>query len=547
VTVARTPELRPRRPARADDRIERRLLMDARLLGERWVQGRIRGPLPQRSWISSGRYAAGVVVLTACYYAAAQLGFTLHFTGPIAAIVWLPVGVGIVGLYLGGLHLWPAVLIGDLLADQHVSLPLGVLAAQTAGNVLEIVVGVVLLRHLVTRRGNEDTLQGVAGTAVALATAAAISATIGVAASNAGGVVPTHDVLPAWRTWWFGDFAGALVLVPPVVGLRRLGAPRWQTREVWEGALVLATVAASSVLAWQEPAPLTYVVFPALIWSALRLHVPGASVAAALASAFAVWGTVHHLGAFGHHSLTHGVLQTQLFITVATFSTLCLAGITTERRRLAEGLSASRLRLIHAAEAEQRRLAHNLHDGAQQRLAALMVHLSIEADRLKNDPRHADAILRGAHDEIGHVLEELRALAHGSYPPLLADRGLAAVIAEMADRSPVPVEVEAMPDSRLPESAEASAYYVIAEALANALKHARAGRIRIGVHLVGSSVVVEVGDDGAGGAIEAPDSGLQGLRDRVEAVGGMFDVQSQPGHGTRIAATIPILPTAWTR
>jgi len=506
--------------------------------------GLVGGPMPRRWWAAAGRYGAGVVVLAACYYAAAQLGFTLHFTGPIAAIVWLPVGVGIAGLYIGGLQLWPAILIGDVLADQHVSLPLGVVAAQTAGNVLEIIVGVVLLRHLVARRGNEETLQGVGGTAVALAAAAAVSATIGVAAASAGGVIASGHVLPAWRTWWFGDFAGALVLVPPVVAWRGLGPPRWRTREVWEGMLVLATVAASSVLAWQEPAPLSYVVFPALIWSALRLHLPGASVAAAIASAFAVWGTVHHLGAFGHNSLTRGVLQTQLFITVATFSTLCLAGVTAERRRLAEGLSASRLRLIHAAEAEQRRLAHNLHDGAQQRLAALMVRLSIEAGRLRDDPRHADAVLRAAHDELGHVLEELRALAHGGYPPLLVDRGLAAVIAEMADHSPVPIEVEAMPEHRLPATTEASAYYVIAEALANALKHARAGRIRVGVHLVGSSVVVDVSDDGAGGAIEAPDSGLQGLRDRVEAVGGVFEVTSQPGHGTRIAATIPILPPA---
>lgn len=484
-----------------------------------------------------------MVGLAAAYYGAAQLGFTLQFTGPIAAIVWLPVGVGIGGLYLGGLGLWPAVLIGELLADQPSPLPLGVVAAQTVGNVLEVVVAVVLLRALVVRRGQQETLQGVAGTAVAIATGAALSATIGCAAATAGGVVAMHEVLPAWRTWWLGDFSGALVLVPAIVAWRP-GALRWSPRGVGEAAVILAAVAATSVLVWQESAPLSYVIFPALIWSAVRLSFPAAALAAAISSAFAVWGTVHYYGAFGHHSLSREVLETQLFIAVATFSTLCLAAVTAERRRLAGGLSASRLRLIQAAESEQRRLAHNLHDGAQQRLTALMVMLNLESARLRNDPRGGEPALRAAQVELGHALEELRALAHGGYPPLLAERGLAAVIEEMAARSPVRIEAEPIVEYGLPASAEASAYYVITEAVANALKHADADRIRIGVRSMGSSLVVEVSDDGTGGAVETPESGLQGLRDRVEAVGGEFSLESEPGLGTRIAATIPILPSA---
>ena len=490
-----------------------------------------------------GATSPGVVGLAAGYYAVAQLGFTLHFTGPIAAIVWLPVGVGIGGLYLGGLGLWPGVLIGDLLADQPGSLPLGVAAAQTVGNVLEVVVAVVLLRALVIRRGHRESVQGVAGTAVAIATGAAISATIGCAAATAGNVLAMHEVLPAWRTWWFGDFSGALVLVPAIVAWRP-GALRWSPKGVGEAAVVLGAVAATSVLVWQQPEPLSYVVFPALIWSAVWLTFPGAALAAAIASAFAVWGTVHHLGAFGHDSLTRQVLDTQLFIAVATFSTLCLSAVTAERRRLAGGLSASRLRLVQTSELEQRRLAHNLHDGAQQRLAALMVTLNLESARLRTDPRGGESALRAAQSELGRALEELRALAHGSSPPLLAERGLAVVIEEMAARSPVPIEIEAMSNGGLPTSAEASAYYVITEAVANALKHADADVIRISVRSVGSSLHVDVSDDGAGGAVETPESGLQGLRDRVEAVGGEFTLESEPGLGTRIAATIPILLSA---
>src|SRR5262249_52322455 len=164
----------------------------------------------------------------------------------------------------------------------------------------------------------------------------------------------------------------------------------------------------------------------------------------------------------------------------------------------------------------------------------LMVRLNLESSRLRNDPRRGENALRAAQSELGHALEELRALAHGGHPPLLAERGLAAVIEEMAARSPVRIEAQPMAERGRPASAEASAYYVITEAVANALKHADADLIRIGVRSVGSLLVVDVSDDGAGGAVETPESGLQGLRDRVEAVGGEFSVESEPGRGTRI-------------
>lgn len=517
-------------------------------LGLPWSD-RISSSAPRVRWRAPARrarYVGGIVGLAACYYGAAQLGFSLEFTGPIGAIVWLPVGVGIAGLYLGGLQLWPGVLIGDLMSNYSAHFMWQVSVVQAAGNVLEVVVAVVLLRRLVARQGQEATLQGVAGTAVAIAAGAAVSATVGCAATKAGGMITTADLIPSWRTWWLGDFSGALVLVPAVIAWRPLGVPRWRPAEIAEVTLVLAIVAAASVVAWQETMPLTYVVFPALILSAVRLNFLGAAVAAAIASAFAIWGTVHNLGPFVDVSLERGVLETQLFIAVATFSTLCLAAVMAERRRLGEGLSASRLRLVHAAESEQRRLAHNLHDGAQQRLTALMVRLNLEAGRVQKDPSGGESMLRDAQSELAYALAELRALAHGGHPPLLAEHGLAAVIDEMAARSPVPIETVAMPDSILPESAEASVYYVIAEAVANALKHADADRIWISVRPVGASVLVDVSDDGAGGAAETPGSGLQGLRDRVEAVGGAFAVMSQPGYGTRIAATIPILPPAST-
>jgi signal transduction histidine kinase len=488
------------------------------------------------------RYLGGIACLAAAYYAAAQLGYTLGFTGPVAAIVWLPVGVGIAFLYLGGLQLWPGVLIGDVLADNTFNTPLGADIAQTVGNVLEVVVAVLILRWLLDRRGAQEALHDVGATALAIAAGVTVSATVGCVALHLAGVIPLDHVAASWRTWWLGDFSGGLLLVPAVVAWHRMPVRGFAPPDMGEAVLALAVVAGASALAWQQAVPLSYLVFPPLIWSALRLGLAGAALGAALASAFAVWGVVHNLGPFETHSLAATVLHTQLFIAVATFSTLCLAAVVAERRRLGETLNASRLRLVHAAESEQRRLAQNLHDGAQQRLTALMVRLGLAAELTREDRHRAAAMITAARSELEQAIEELRALAHGNHPPLLTERGLAPVIAELAARSFIPITLAGMPSHRLPPSAEASVYYVIAEAVANAQKHARASGIRLSVRTRGATAVVEVADDGSGGATETPGSGLEGLRDRVEAVGGTFAVDSPAGRGTHIIAAIPILP-----
>jgi len=488
------------------------------------------------------RYWGGIALLAGAYYGSAQLGYTLGFTGPVAAIVWLPVGVAIAFLYIGGIQLWPGVLIGDLLADHASHIPLAAGVAQTTGNVLEVVVAVLILHRLLDRRGPQEALRDVGATALAIAAGVAVSATIGCVSLYLAGVIPLDHLADSWRTWWLGDFSGGLLLVPPVVAWRRRPLARMARLDIAEAALILATVAAASALAWQQAVPLSYLVFPPLIWSALRLGLPGASVAAALASAFAVWGMVHNLGPFETHSLAAGVLHTQLFIAVATFSTLCLAAVVAERRRLGETLNVSRLRLVQAAEAEQRRLAQNLHDGAQQRLTALLVRLGLAAELIREDQQRGLMMIKDARSELEQAIDELRALAHGNRPPLLAERGLGPMIADMAARSPIPIKLGGMPARQLPLGAEASVYYVIAEAVANAQKHARASVIRLSIRTRGSTVLVEVADDGAGGASETPGSGLQGLRERVEAVGGTLAVDSPAGRGTRIIAAIPILP-----
>ena len=184
----------------------------------------------QRLANPTARYLLGVGALAGLYYAGAKTGYVLEFSGPVAAIVWLPVGVGISFLYLGGLRFWPGVLIGDLLANSYSTLPIGSALGQTVGNMLEVILATVLLRRLVRRGSPLDSIQGVGAIVVAIAAGAAVSATIGVSSLLSGGVVHGDAAPTVWRTWWLGDASGALIVVP--LALAWYGPlPRHWTRE----------------------------------------------------------------------------------------------------------------------------------------------------------------------------------------------------------------------------------------------------------------------------------------------------------------------------
>ena len=206
--------------------------------------------------------------------------------------------------------------------------------------------------------------------------------------------------------------------------------------------------------------------------------------------------------------------------------------------RLVE-LAASRARIVTAGDVERRRLERNLHDGAQQRLVALSLSLRLALARLESDPAAARTILAGAGDELALALGELRELARGLHPAVLSDRGLRPAVEMLAGRAPVPVEIGEIPQERLPEPVEAAAYYLIAEALTNVAKYAGATSARVAVTQLDGTVSVEVADDGVGGAAAAGGSGIRGLADRVEALGGTLEVASPPGGGTSLRAEMP--------
>jgi signal transduction histidine kinase len=202
-------------------------------------------------------------------------------------------------------------------------------------------------------------------------------------------------------------------------------------------------------------------------------------------------------------------------------------------------LRESRARIVEAEDSARRKLERELHDGAQQRLVGLALDLRLARARLRGDPEQAAAILDDAQTELGRATEELRELARGIHPAVLSDRGLGAAIDALAARAPFPVAVDAKVDGRLPNPVEAAAYFVVAEALTNVVRHAAADHAEVGIRQDNGRLRVEVRDDGAGGA-DPSGSGLRGLSDRVTALDGSLEIKSRSGGGTTVRATIPI-------
>src|SRR4051794_15326946 len=209
-----------------------------------------------------------------------------------------------------------------------------------------------------------------------------------------------------------------------------------------------------------------------------------------------------------------------------------------ELRQRVEELRASRARLVQAGDAARRRLERDLHDGAQARLVALALTLGSARSRADGDPE-LEALLARAAEELQTSLNELRELARGIHPALLTDRGLEPALRSLAARATVPVTVDAALD-RLPGAVESAAYFVASEGLANVAKYAHASRATVAVRRAGRHVVVEVADDGIGGADANRGSGLRGLADRVAALDGTIAVDSPAGRGTRLRAEIPV-------
>jgi len=222
------------------------------------------------------------------------------------------------------------------------------------------------------------------------------------------------------------------------------------------------------------------------------------------------------------------------------------AGLALENERLQaelrarlEELRASRARIVAAAEDERRRIERDLHDGTQQRLVSIAMTLGLADSRLDAGPSAVRPLLAQARSALSEALGELRELSQGIHPGILTERGLGAALEELVYGARLPLELDVGLPERLPERVEAAAYYVVSEALTNVAKHAGAGAVQVSVRRADGRAVIEVADDGVGGADGARGTGLRGLADRVDALGGRLRVESPPGRGTVVHAEIP--------
>ena len=241
------------------------------------------------------------------------------------------------------------------------------------------------------------------------------------------------------------------------------------------------------------------------------------------------------------HDATLAVNEPELVEAAGAAAALALENerLDAELRARVQELRASRARIVEASYEERRRIERNLHDGAQQRLVSLAIDLGLARSKVATEPEKAAALIDDVQSELQVALEELRELARGIHPGILADRGLGPAIAALAGRAPLPVELSALPDERLPPAVEAAAYYVVSEALTNVARYAEAHGATVNVARHNGHALVEVRDDGVGGADVSRGSGLRGLSDRVAALGGRLEVDSPSGSGTIVRAEIP--------
>jgi signal transduction histidine kinase len=489
------------------------------------------------------RYVGAVGAVGAIYWLAAKAGLQLAYLHGTVSALWPPVGVGMALLILYGVSLWPGIVLGDL-AVADFSQPAGTILGQTVGNTLEVMIAAILFSRLAQGRTGFGRQRDVAALVAAAVVGTAVSAAFGAGSLRLGGVISSGELGAVWRTWFLGDFSGALVFAPLLLCWLGARIDAITPRQALEGVAIATVIGVIALLPSQRDVP--YIMFPVLIWAALRGGPRGAAGAVALATTLTVYNTAHHAGPFTRATITQSLLATQLFVAAAAVTSLVLGAVIEERHTALEALREnerslrdSRARIVKAGDAARRRLERNLHDGAQQRLVSLALTLRLARLQLRKDPARTERLLTEASEELQGAIEELRELARGIHPAVLTDRGLGPALEVLADHSHLPVELATHIPDRLPPTVEAVVYYVAAEGLTNIAKYAHASAASVRLEAHDNNVVLCVGDNGAGGADPGRGTGLRGLSDRVEALGGKLELRSPRGHGTLLTASIP--------
>jgi PAS domain S-box-containing protein len=355
-------------------------------------------------------YLAHITLLVALYVSTASLGLSLHTVGGYATAIWPPTGLALVALVLGGYRLWLGIALGAYLVNVWVGAPVLVAAGMALGNTLEALLGAAFLSCVIRFRPALDRLRDVVGLVGAAVLSTLVSATVGVTSGWLGGVIATDVYGEAWRTWWLGDMNGDLVVAALLFTWSARPKALLSVRPLLEGMGLLLAVVTLSLLVFTrfmatDLIDFSYLLFPVLVWAALRFGPPGASAATAVVSALAIWGTAHGGGPFVADSLHESVLALQTFMSVVAGTVLVLAAVVAERKR-----------------AERRLVAHD----ATTRL------LAEAASPHEVIPKAFQSICESLDWDMGtiwHVDHEGQMLRHGEswHRPSLALAGFAAI------------------------------------------------------------------------------------------------------------------------
>jgi len=371
-------------------------------------------------------YATGVGLVALAYYVAGRIGLELAYLDGAVAALWPPAGVGLALLFLYGLRLWPGVVIGDLLLGDF-STPFATVVAQTVGNTVALVVAAAVLRRLTVGRGELDRVVDVVALVVCALLAAVISGAVGPLALRIGGVITAEELWRVTRTWILGDASGVLVVAPALLTWIATGTGGVRRRDLVEGAVVIVALVVLAELPPQREVP--YIVFPVLLWAALRFGPRGAAAAILVVCSITVWNTAHSNGPFVRDSLTDSLLATQLFIATAAITSLVLAAVTAERARVARALAG--------AETAQRALADE--QAALRRVATLVA---------------GEASPGRVFEQVTEEVARLLGLP-GANVMQLDDRGTATVVGawsqDGAPRFPVGVKLDLDGDTLVPK------------------------------------------------------------------------------------------------
>jgi signal transduction histidine kinase len=529
---------------------------------------------------------AGVFLL---YFATAKVGLEYTVIGQTVTLLWLPSGIALVAVLIGGYRLWPGIALGALIANAGTGVPVITLSVITLGDTLEPLFGALLLR----RWNNFSLALDRVSDVLALILLAAFGSTIVGATFGTLGLIVGEEITFAdfgltWLAWWLGDGMGVLVISPVLLaGFSMAGAlpTRFSSKKALEAFVLIITLSVVGQTIFGNPKfagldyfPVSLAIFPFVIWSALRFGTIGAASVALITSLLAINGTVQGTGPFAGNSSMNSLFLWCLFADLMAITGLILAAVDSGRKQAVAALRVSNEILdsqvqertgellqanleLHAALAErwrlqmemnqiseerQKMIGQELHDGLGQQLTGIAFLVSSLSDTLGAKAAPEEPIMNQVKNLLCEAMSVIRSLSRGLYPVALETGGLSSALQHLAEYAQMTSGVECThrvtASTIIVDKAIALNLYRIAqEAVCNSLRHSQAQRIEIKLSEAGEQYMLSIEDNGIGLPDQSKNKsstlGLRSMRCRADLIGAAIEVRETPGCGTSIVVT----------